>query len=129
MPRAEKMDRSVQLALHAAAQAMSGPRGVFVTFFGRPASTHKGIALLALNHNALLIVTGTRKIGKPIRYQMVIEDVIEPDQYRHRPDAVRAITQRYTHALEQLIRSAPEQYLWLHRRWKSQPAKTRQLAA
>ena len=38
-------------------------------------------------------------------------------------DAVKAITQRYHAALERLIRRNPEQYFWLHRRWKSRPAE------
>ena len=38
-------------------------------------------------------------------------------------DAVWEITQRYTSALEQAVRRAPEQYFWLHRRWKSEPRK------
>ena len=36
-------------------------------------------------------------------------------------DAARAITERYTRALERLVRRHPEQYFWLHRRWKHQP--------
>ncbi len=49
------------------------------------------------------------------------EDVILPEEYAGRPDAVRAITQRFTAALERLVRQAPEQYFWLHRRWKHEP--------
>jgi KDO2-lipid IV(A) lauroyltransferase len=52
----------------------------------------------------------------------MIEDIIEPADYAGRPDAVKAVTQRYTTALENLIRRYPEQYFWLHRRWKHQPA-------
>ncbi len=99
----------------------AGPRGLFVDFFGRPASTHKAIALLAVSHSAPIVVIGARKVGELMRYQHAIEDVILPEEYARRPDAVRAITQRYSAALERLIGSAPEQYFWLHRRWKSQP--------
>jgi KDO2-lipid IV(A) lauroyltransferase len=107
----------------------AGPRGLFVSFFGQPASTHKAIALLALEHSAPVLVIGARKVGEPMRYHIVIEDVILPEDYAGRRDAVPAITQRFTTALERLIRSAPEQYFWLHRRWKSQPPKARRLAA
>jgi KDO2-lipid IV(A) lauroyltransferase len=62
-------------------------------------------------------------------YAVEVEDVIDPRGYAGQPDAVRAITQRYTAALERLIRRHPEQYFWLHRRWKSQPkAKGKQAA-
>jgi KDO2-lipid IV(A) lauroyltransferase len=51
-----------------------------------------------------------------------VEEIIDPREYVERPDAVKAITQRYTSALERLIRRHPEQYFWIHRRWKHQPA-------
>src|SRR5262249_20143759 len=89
----------------------AGQRGVFVDFFGRPASTHKAIALLALEHRVNLVVVGTPKVAEPMCYQVVVADVIRPEEYEsRRPDAVRAITQRYTAALERLIREAPGQY-------------------
>jgi KDO2-lipid IV(A) lauroyltransferase len=101
----------------------AGQRGLFVDFFGRPASTHKAVALLALEHRVPLMVIGVRKRGEPLQYQVVAEDLILPEEYEGKPDAVRAITQRFTAALERVIRTAPEQYFWLHRRWKHQPAK------
>jgi KDO2-lipid IV(A) lauroyltransferase len=107
----------------------AGQRGLFVDFFGRPASTHKAIALLALEHRVLLIVTGTPKVAEPLSYEVLAGDVIYPEEYDGQPDAVRAITQRFTSALERLVRLAPGQYFWLHRRWKHQPVKPRRKAA
>jgi KDO2-lipid IV(A) lauroyltransferase len=99
----------------------AGQRGVFVDYFGKPASTHKAVALLALEHRVSLVVTGAYKIGQPMNYEIATEEVILPEDYASQPDAVRAITQRFTAALERLVRRAPEQYFWLHRRWKHQP--------
>jgi Kdo2-lipid IVA lauroyltransferase/acyltransferase len=107
----------------------AGQNGLYVDFFGRPASTHKAVALLAIEHRVPLMVIGARKRGEPMQYDVIVQDVIRPEDYAGRPDAVRAITQRYTTALEQLVRTAPEQYFWLHRRWKHQPAKSRRKAA
>jgi KDO2-lipid IV(A) lauroyltransferase len=98
-----------------------GPRGVFVDFFGRPASTHKAIALLAIEHQAPVVVGVSRRIGPGFRYEFRCEDVIDPADLAGTPDDVRILTQRFTSALERLIRQDPTQYLWLHRRWKSQP--------
>lgn len=98
----------------------AGPRGLFVDFFGRPASTHKAIALMAIQFNVPLVVATVPKIAAN-RYEITIVDTIEPSEYADRPDAVRAITQRFTAALERAIRRHPEQYFWLHRRWKHQP--------
>jgi KDO2-lipid IV(A) lauroyltransferase len=97
----------------------AGQRGMFVDFFGRPASTHKAIALLALEHNVPLIVGAMIRQGAT--YCMHVADVILLEDYASAPDAVRAITQRFTSALERLVRVAPEQYFWVHRRWKHQP--------
>jgi KDO2-lipid IV(A) lauroyltransferase len=107
----------------------AGQRGLYVDFFGRPASTHKAIALLALEHRAAMLVAGAYKIGDPLRYRLKVNDLILPEQYDNRPDAVRAITERYTAAFERLVREDVRQYFWLHRRWKHQPAKRKARAA
>ncbi len=97
----------------------AGQRGLFVDFFGRPASTHKAVALMAIEHRVPMVVVGTPRIDG--QYQIASADVILPEDYDKSPDAVREITQRFTTDLEQLVRLAPEQYFWLHRRWKHQP--------
>lgn len=97
----------------------AGQRGLFVDFFGRPASTHKAVALMAIEHNVPMVVVGTPKLDG--KYHIWGIDVIFPEDYDKTPDAIRAITQRFTSGLETLIREAPEQYFWVHRRWKHQP--------
>jgi len=105
----------------------AGQRGMFVDFFGRPASTHKAVALLALEHNVPILVTATPFLGG--KYVVCAGELIDPEDYTKEPSAVRAITQRFTSDLERLIRLAPEQYFWLHRRWKHQPARKARRAA
>jgi len=107
----------------------AGSSGVFVDFFGKPASTFKSIALLAMEYQALICVGYARRLenetlpgGWP-RFELGCEDVIDPAEFNS-ADALREITQRYTSALERVVRRAPEQYFWVHRRWKSVP-KTR----
>jgi Kdo2-lipid IVA lauroyltransferase/acyltransferase len=97
----------------------AGQRGLFVDFFGRPASTHKAVALMAIEHRVPMVVVGTPKING--QYHISSADVIFPEDYDQSPDAVRKITQRFTTDLEDLVRLAPEQYFWVHRRWKHQP--------
>ncbi len=99
----------------------AGPRGLFVDFFGRPASTFKSIALLSLEYEAPIFVFGAARVGWPMRYKIYLEDLILPEDYANQADAPRAMTERYTRALERLVRRHPEQYFWLHRRWKHQP--------
>ena len=99
----------------------AGKRGVFVNFFHRPASAHKAVALMALEFDAIMLVVGVPRVREPMQYQIVCEAVIDPRDYSTRPDAIPAITQAYHTALEGLIRRYPEQYFWLHRRWKTEP--------
>ena len=99
----------------------AGERGLFVDFFGRPASTHKAIALMAIEHQAPVVVGYARRIGPGFRYEVGCTELFEPEEWTGTPDDARILTQRYTSALEAIIRETPEQYLWLHRRWKHQP--------
>ncbi len=99
----------------------AGQRGLYVDFFGRPASTHKAIALLAIEHQAPVVVGYARRIGPGFRYEVGCDAIIDPSELTGTSDDVRLLTQRYTAALEKIIRRDPEQYLWLHRRWKHQP--------
>jgi len=99
----------------------AGQRGLYVDFFGRPASTHKAIALLAIEHNAPVVVGYARRTGPGFRYEVGCDAIIEPDEWTGTAEDARLLTQRYTSALEKIIRRDPEQYLWLHRRWKHQP--------
>jgi len=103
----------------------AGQNGLFVDFFGRPASTHKAIAILAIEHNAPVVVGYARRLGDGFRYEVGCEVVIDPSEWSGKADDVRFLTQRYTSALESVIRRSPEQYLWLHRRWKHQPKPKR----
>ena len=59
-----------------------------------------------------------------VRYEIGCEEVIDPLEFEYNRDTVVAITQRYTAALERAIRRAPEQYFWIHRRWKTEPGET-----
>jgi len=103
----------------------AGKRGVWVDFFGRKASTYRSIALLALQMNCPIAVGGAWRLGNRFRFHGEINDVIDPRDYADDPDAVEKITARYTRSLERLIRNAPEQYLWMHRRWRDPPPPRR----
>lgn len=107
----------------------AGQNGLFVPFFGKPASTHKAVALLALHHQALVAVVGTRRVGTGLKYLIDVEVVLDTKTYLDDQNAVRRLTQDYTLAWERLVSKAPEQYLWLHRRWKHEPRVKQQRRA
>ena len=116
----------------------AGRSGVFVDFFDRPASTFKSIALLALQYNALIVVGGAFRLPEAaqrdcrwIRFNLATQDVIDAADFQG-ANGINELTQRFTTSLEALIRKAPEQYFWVHRRWKTPPdarKKRREAAA
>lgn len=102
-----------------AADQNANRTGIFVPFFGRLASTHRGAALIALRTGAPMYV------ALPIRnpdgtYTMRLEPV--PFDRSGDPEmAIWRGTAAFTSRLEAAIREHPEQYLWQHRRWKTRP--------
>ena len=99
----------------------AGRKGVFVDFFGRPASTYKSIGLLAMQQRVPIIVGAATRRGTGFHYRIFAKRIIQPEEWDQRDDPLRWITQTFSSALEAAIRTAPEQYLWAHRRWKHQP--------
>ena len=101
---------------------MTPPQGVFVPFFGVEACTASGLARVALKTDAavlpgfLLWDEGKRKYV--LRFGPCMELVRSGDA-----DAdVKANTARFTAEIERYVRAYPEQWLWMHRRWKTRPA-------
>lgn len=99
----------------------AGRKGMFVDFFGRPASTTKAPALVAMQYEVPILVACGRRLEKEYGFELVNERVIHPEEWADKDDPLRWITQEYTTALENIIRRNPEQYLWVHRRWKHRP--------
>jgi Kdo2-lipid IVA lauroyltransferase/acyltransferase len=100
------------------ADQYAGPKGCWVQFFGRSASAHKAISLLALENDAPVAVCAARRLDRPLRLEMSVYDVSDPRAGGEEVRGVREFTQWYTKGLEKMIRSCPQQYWWLHRRWK-----------
>ncbi|MFB3903481.1 MAG: lysophospholipid acyltransferase family protein [Acidobacteriota bacterium] len=94
---------------------------VFVSFFGRPAATTPTPALLSLRTGAPVIAACLVRDSSPQVFRLCVAPPLYP-----RPDEpidaeVRRITQAFTETLEQWIRRYPDQWLWPHRRWRTQP--------
>ncbi len=96
----------------------AGRKGCWVEFFGRPASSHKGIALFSLASEAPTIFCFSRRGDRPLSQLMGTTAVLDPRTMPGEMRSVPAITRWYTQLLEQTIREAPEQYWWIHRRWR-----------
>ncbi|MBN1364936.1 MAG: lysophospholipid acyltransferase family protein [Syntrophaceae bacterium] len=105
-------------------QNVSKREGVFVDFFGRPACTGVGLAVMAIRSGApcLPIFMARQKSGK---YKFIIKpaiDVVCTGNYQ--ADLVTN-TQRFAKIVEEVIREYPEQYFWFHQRWKTKPWQKR----
>lgn len=111
------------------ADQSAGERGYFVEFFGRLASTHKAIALLALEHDAGLTIGYAYRDQPGFHYCIEMSRVLDPRDYDDGPSGALSLTEDFTNLLEQAVRKAPEQYLWLHNRWKHQPKQKGRRAA
>lgn len=116
----EALERGRAVALVADQDARES--GVFVPFLGRPASTYRGPALLALRHRVPLLFGVMVREGEG--WRVSLEPVWEPGgESERRPggDPVRSLTRGWVARLERAVRAHPEQYFWLHRRWKTRP--------
>ncbi len=99
----------------------AGRKGLFVDFFGRKASTYKSIALLAMQFNLPIVVGYCRRLDDRYRFKLGMTRIIKPEDWADKDKPVLWITEQYTAAIEAFIREDPEQYWWVHRRWKTRP--------
>jgi KDO2-lipid IV(A) lauroyltransferase len=100
-----------------------GPRGPFVPFFGRPASTRKTAALLSLRTGAPIVVGAAVRRGTA-RYLSRLA-LLEPGARRaNDADAIVELTRAITETWERWVREDPLQWRWIHWRWKSRPDGT-----
>lgn len=104
----------------------AGERGLYVPFFGKLASTYKSIALLAITTQTPVICGAAYRVGGRFQYELDVPDVIEPSDWENQDDPVYYVTARYMRAIEMMVRRCPQQYLWMHRRWRSRPRFERQ---
>jgi len=106
----------------------AGRKGLFVDFFGRKASTYKSIALLAMEYNLPIVIGYCRRIGCRYRFQIGMNRIITPRDWQDKENPMKWITAEYTRAIEEFIREEPDQYWWVHRRWKTRPPEERKAA-
>ncbi len=101
-------------------QNASRREGVFVPFFGRPASTSRSIAVLAVRTGTPVLPIFARREPDG-RHRVVVLPQLEPLPTNDVEAAVVELTARCTAAIEAAIRETPEQWLWMHNRWRTQP--------
>jgi Kdo2-lipid IVA lauroyltransferase/acyltransferase len=101
-------------------QHIQGANAVTVDFFDRPASTTSALAMIALRTGAPVVPAFALPLPGG-RYRMIYEHPVEPPPPGS-PDPVREMTQRVSDVLEMYVRRHPHLWLWMHRRWRIEPA-------
>jgi Kdo2-lipid IVA lauroyltransferase/acyltransferase len=101
--------------------------GVFVDFFGVPASTTSGLARIALRTDAAVVpgfLCWDERTGK---YRLQFGPRVELMRTGNEDEEVRTNTQRFTRIIEDYIRAHPDQWVWIHKRWKTRPRDERSI--
>ncbi len=100
-------------------QNMKRKRGIFVDFFGRPACTSPGLAMLSAQNATPVLPAFITRLPDG-RHRVRLGDPLPPPADTG-DDAIRRATQAYTAIIERAVRAQPDQWIWLHRRWRTQP--------
>ena len=112
----------------------AGTKGCWIDFLGRPAACHKAVALFTLSGNAPMVVSYCKRLQKPLHFEVGCTGVADPLEMDDTLRDTKKLTQWYNDRMGDAIHRDPDQYWWVHRRWKEKPirktAKTkRQMAA
>jgi len=100
----------------------AGKSGTFVNFFGRPTSVHTGPFEIAKHTDSIILPNFIVREHGPF-HKLYLEDYIEMRDAKTELD-IKDGLQRYMSLLEKYIRQYPDQWLWLHKRWKSTPKRS-----
>lgn len=95
--------------------------GVFVPFFGVPACTTSGPAVMTLRANSFIYPAFCIFDHEKKKYRFVRGAVIEPGHTGDRKTDILETTADYTAEIEKIIRQFPDQWNWIHKRWKTRP--------
>jgi KDO2-lipid IV(A) lauroyltransferase len=100
---------------------MTPPQGIFVDFFGIPACTASGLARIALRTDAAVVPGFTIWDPALRKYRLRFDPALELVRTGDLEADIAANTQMFTKVIEEYVRKYPEQWLWVHRRWKTRP--------
>jgi len=95
--------------------------GVFVDFFGVPASTNAGMARIALRTDAPIVPIFIVREGRSARHRVHVLPILQAERTGDLEADVRRNTQRFTEVFEDMVRRHPDHWLWMHKRWKTRP--------
>jgi len=95
--------------------------GIFVDFFGVPASTTFTVAQLALRTNATVIPVFVPWDNERKRYVLSLSAPVSIEHTGNEDEDIRRLTALLTQVIENQVRRFPDQWLWIHKRWRTRP--------
>ncbi|MCH2182833.1 MAG: lysophospholipid acyltransferase family protein [Mariniblastus sp.] len=101
----------------------AGTKGCWIDFLGRPAACHKAVALFTLSGNAPMMVTYCKRMNRPLHFEVGCTGIADPLDMPETLKDTRHLTQWYNDRMADAIHRDPEQYWWVHRRWKEKPVR------
>lgn len=104
-------------------QNVTSKEGVFVDFFGEPACTNRGMAQIAIKTETPVLSAFIHYLGGG-RHRIIVGEEIELKRSGNPEMDMISNTAKFTKVIEDHIRQYPEEWLWLHRRWKTRPDKS-----
>jgi KDO2-lipid IV(A) lauroyltransferase len=102
-------------------QNMIRTEGIFVDFFGKPACTSPGLAYMSAQSGAAVVPAFAWRRPDGSHAVKVLPPIPPPPD--RQPETIRAYTQLYTRIIETFVREHPEQWIWIHRRWRTTPGE------
>jgi KDO2-lipid IV(A) lauroyltransferase len=100
---------------------MTPPQGIFVDFFGVPACSASGLARIALRTDAAVVPGFTIWDPALRKYRLRFDPAVNLIRSQDSEADIQANTQLFTKIIEDYVRQYPDQWLWVHRRWKTRP--------
>lgn len=102
-------------------QDIRNTKGVFVDFFGRPAHTPTGPAELVIHSREPWFLAVLERLDDGCSHRLHCEGPFPLPDGEDRGARVRELTEQYMHRLEQIVRRYPDQWMWMHNRWRKKP--------
>lgn len=101
----------------------AGTKGCWIDFLGRPAACHKAVALFTLSGQAPMMVSYCKQLDRPLHFEIGCTGVADPLEMPADLADVTSLTQWYNDRLADAIHATPDQFWWVHKRWKEKPVR------
>jgi KDO2-lipid IV(A) lauroyltransferase len=97
----------------------SNRQGISVDFFGRKATTTPAPAILSILYKRPIVVVACCRSENGYDFEAIVSDPLWPGPYESERDEIFRLTEEMNRKIEEIVRRYPDQYFWVHNRWKT----------